>query len=125
MKKAPEEAVLRWLTQNETTCFLSSITVGEIERGIELLPSGRKQQHLQEAFREFLLVIEERVLGFDLEVARCWAALTAASRRKGRTVPVLDSMIEATAFHWNLTVVTRNTPDFTQVRTLNPWSRGI
>jgi predicted nucleic acid-binding protein len=35
--------------------------------------------------------------------------------------PVLDSMIEATALHWELTVVTRNTSDFTQAATLNPW----
>jgi hypothetical protein len=30
-------------------------------------------------------------------------------------------MTEATALHWDLTVVTRNTDDFVEARTLNPW----
>ena len=33
----------------------------------------------------------------------------------------LDSMIEATALHWDLTVVTRNTGDFVEVPTLDPY----
>jgi predicted nucleic acid-binding protein len=34
---------------------------------------------------------------------------------------VLDSLIEATALHWNLTLVTRNTADFAEVEMVNPW----
>jgi len=122
MKKSPDKAILSWVAQNEAGCFLSAITVGEIEKGIELLSPGRKKQGLQQAFHEFFSVLEERVLGFDLPVARRWAVMTAAARRRGRVVPVLDSMIEATAFHWKLTVVTRNTSDFTQAETFNPWA---
>jgi predicted nucleic acid-binding protein len=124
MKQDPESTVLAWLSTHEDDCFLSSITVGEIERGIELLPSGRKKQRLQEAFREFLFVVEERVLGFDLHVAREWAKLSAACHRKGRKASILDSMIEATALHWDFTIVTRNVPDFGHATTLNPWSLG-
>jgi len=121
MKDAPEPSVLAWLERNESECFLSAITVGEIERGIALLPAGRKKSRLHETFIEFLRSIEERSLSFDLTVARRWASLTGTAHRKGRATPVLDSMIEATALHWDLTIVTRNTTDFHEARTLNPW----
>lgn len=121
MKTSPDPAVLGWLEKNEESCFLSVVTIGEIEKGIELLPSSRKKQHLQKAFEELLEIVEERILGFDVSVARRWAALTGLAQRKGRRLPVLDSMIEATALHWSLTVVTRNTSDFFQAPTLDPW----
>ena len=35
------------------------------------------------------------------------------------------SLIEATALHWDLTVVTHNTSDFVQARTLNPVAIGM
>src|SRR5882757_1627038 len=101
MKLVPESSVLEWLEQNEDECFLSAITVGEIERGIALLSTGRKKTDLQNAFQEFLQATEERVLNFDIAVARRWAALTGTAQRKGRQLPVLDSMIEATALHWD------------------------
>jgi len=123
MKPEPEPSVLTWIEENEKECFLSAITVGEIERGIALLPSGRKKSHLQEAFQALAQATEARILSFDVAVARRWAHLTGAARRKGRTLSVLDSMIEATALHWDLKIVTRKTSDFIEATTLNPWQR--
>ena len=121
MKPTPEPAVVSWLEENHEDSFLSSIVVAEIELGIELLPVGNKKERLQEALRQFLPLLEERVLVFDLPVARNWAKLCARLERQGRKTPVLDSMIEATALQWNLTVVTRNRGDFAHVATLDPW----
>ena len=121
MKPAPETSVLSWLEQHENDCFLSSITVGEIEKGIALLPAGRRKNQLQEVFQIFMHATEARILSFDVVVARRWAVLTSASQRKGRTLSVLDSMIEATALYWDLAVVTRNVFDFVEAPTLNPW----
>ncbi len=123
MKPVPEPAVLTWLEEHEPDCFVSAISIGEIERGLALLPTGRKKSGLQEVYAEFSRAIEARVLSFDLDVARRWAHLTSAARRKGKTLSVLDSMIEATALHWDLTIVTRNTSDFIEAPTLDPWNR--
>jgi toxin FitB len=76
---------------------------------------------LGKAFQEFLNAGAERILPFDIEVARHWAVLRAKWQRHGKGLGVLDSMIEATAPHWDLTVVTRNTGDFVEAPTLNPW----
>ncbi len=122
MKPAPEAAVVSWLARFEGDCFLSSVTVGEIERGIALLPTGRKKSHLQETFLDFLATNDDRILSLDLVVARRWAILTSTARRKGRPLSIIDSMIEATALNWDLTLVTRNVSDFFEARTLNPWT---
>ncbi len=121
MKPAPEPSVIQWIREHEENCFLSTITIGEIERGITLLPSGKRKRHLEKSFKEMIHEIEGRLLSFDKEVASRWALLSGNAQRKGHRLPVLDSMIEATALHWGLTVVTRNTSDFFEAQLLNPW----
>ncbi len=121
MKPNADSLVLNWLEQNQADSFISVFTIAEIERGIEQLPSGRKAEFLRRAFANFLPIFTERVIGFDLPVARRWAKLSVDLRRRGRQMPVLDSMIEATALQWSLTVITRNERDFAQAATLNPW----
>jgi predicted nucleic acid-binding protein len=76
---------------------------------------------LAKAFKVFLKASTERILPFDVEVARRRATLRAKWQRLGKALPALHSMIEATALHWDLTVVTRNTGDFVEVPTLNPY----
>ena len=121
MKRSPHPAVSAWLWHERANCFLSVIVIAELEYSIELLPSGRKKIGLIKAFQTFVGVSAERILSFDLEVARRWALLTAKRQRHGQPLPALDSMIEATALHWGLTIVTRNTGDFVEAPTLNPW----
>jgi predicted nucleic acid-binding protein len=62
-------------------------------------------------------------LDFDAGAAREWAALLAELKRNGRAMPIKDSLIAATARQHRLTVVTRNTEDFTHtgVPVLNPF----
>ncbi len=83
MKPVPEPAVLAWIEEHEQECFMSAITVGEIEKGIALLPAGRKKNHLQEFFQVFAKASEERVLSFDTAVARRWAVLNQRVPAKG------------------------------------------
>lgn len=103
--------------------FLSVITIGEIAKGIALLESGRKKAR----FEEFLLGLEQdygnRILGIDTEVAHIWGEVTAAARRRGRTLAVSDGLIGATALRHGLRVMTRNVSDFDEsgALLLNPW----
>lgn len=121
LKDNPDATVSAWLLEQRANCFFSVIVIAELEFGIESLRSGRKKEALARAFQTFAEVSMDRVLSFDLEVARRWASLRAKWKRQGKTLAALDSMIEATALHWDLTVVTRNTGDFVEAPTLNPW----
>lgn len=121
MKTDPKAGVVDWIRRHESVAFLSAITLGEIDRGIALLPAGRKKADLSRAFETLLEVLDGRILAFDHLVARRWALLTATAKRKGRNLTLMDSLIEATALEWGMTLVTRNTRDFFQVSVLNPW----
>jgi toxin FitB len=121
MRRDPDAGVMSWLETHEENCFLSAMTLGEIAKGLELLDSTPKKRRLANAFADLQQSLEGRILDFDRSVALRWAALTGTWQRKGRRLSVMDSMIEATALHWDLTLATRNTRDFAEVRTINPW----
>jgi predicted nucleic acid-binding protein len=102
--------------------FLSVLTIGEIERGIE------RQRNLDLPFAESIAdwldkivrMYEGRILAIDVAVARRWGRLSHRIGNKG-----LDLAIAATALKHGLTVVTRNVSDFepTGVPVLDPFNR--
>jgi len=67
--------------------------------------------------------VNARKTGFSQDglVSRVeWGKLVASAAKEGRNLPVLDTLLEATAVHFGLTVVTRNDADFLNP-TFNPW----
>ena len=46
------------------------------------------------------------------QAVQTFSRMVSQSKRKGQSLPLLDSMIAATALHHGLTAVTRNTRDF-------------
>jgi len=65
-----------------------------------------------------------RVLDLDAAVALEWGATQAESEAMGKTLPLMDSLIAATAKTNQLTLVTRNMKDMQLVglKLLNPWN---
>jgi toxin FitB len=123
---SPNEGVRQWLeTTDRKAQYVSVITLAEIQKGIELLPAGRRRAQLKDWLaRDLEAWFSERVLPVDRKVAARWASLLAQATRKGRPLPAVDSLIAATALAYDLTIVTRNTRDFEGVgaATVNPWS---
>jgi predicted nucleic acid-binding protein len=102
--------------------FISAISIGEISCGVERLPPGKKRTELI-YFVDVQIPewFEDRVVPVDGEITREWGRIWA---RTGRTLPLFDSLIAATAAARNLTVVSRNTRDFEDIGgllLLNPW----
>lgn len=66
-------------------------------------------------------IFADRVLSVDAPTARLWGELSA---RRG--LPVIDSLIAATAMTHGLTLVTRNTRDVasTGVPLMDPWQKS-
>jgi predicted nucleic acid-binding protein len=121
-RRENDPMVVRWIKRQRTTdLFLSVVSVGEIERGIE------RQRAINPGFAEALaewldrvvILYGERILPFDLRAARRWGALSATLGNDSA-----DLMIAATALENGFTVVTRNTSDFepTGVPVLDPFS---
>jgi len=106
----PDPKVIQWLRDHEREIAIDSIILGEIRFGILLLPKGRRRQRLENWFDAGISMIT--CLPWDADVGLRWAALLAELRKRGRSMPIKDSMIAATALHHGLTIATRNTGDF-------------
>lgn len=118
----PDEKVMDWLDDHDHEVALSTISLGEIVKGIELLPADRRKSEIATWFRRLEKWCEHRLLPPTGEVMREWGQLCARHQRMGRQLPVLDSLIAATAICNKLTLVTRNTGDYPlEVTLLNPW----
>jgi len=125
VKKVPNSAVVSWLdTQDEQSFYLSVLTIGELQKGISKLSDGTRKDELQ-AWVEHDLTLRfmGRIIDIDLETVLIWGRLQGEVEQKGVTLPVMDSLIAATAKAHGLVVVTRNVKDIErcQVRVCNPW----
>jgi len=117
----PHGAVLAWLeSTNDMDLHLASVTIGEIQAGIELT----REQDPGKA-REIELWLDQvcntfNILTMDGLTFRCWAQLM---HRQSNTL-YEDAMIAAIAKVHQLTVVTRNVADFHrfEVPLLNPFT---
>ena len=110
-----------WIKKQRTSdLYLSVVTVGEVERGI--VQQRTRDPDFATALASWLdrvlALYGERVLPFDLQIARRWGQLSAILGNDSA-----DLMISATALEHGLTVVTRNVSDFepTGVAILNPF----
>jgi predicted nucleic acid-binding protein len=117
----PDASVLAWLGRHENVIAVNPIVLGEIRYGILQLPAGKKRDRLLDWFAAGAAYLP--VFDLDAETAQVWAQLLAELRRKGRAMPVKDSLIAATARQHRLTVATRNTNDFVhaKVKLVNPF----
>jgi tRNA(fMet)-specific endonuclease VapC len=121
----PDTHVLGWFeSQTETSLYLSVITWGEIQRGIFQLAAGRRRLKLETwLFDELYPAFAGRIIGIDEGLIAAWAKMLAGYKPKSLVRASLDSLIEATAVHENLILVTRNVKNFSgsSVSILNPW----
>jgi toxin FitB len=103
--------------------FLSVLTLGELHKGLE----ARRRSDSVTAARLGAWVdgiettFADRVLPVDGAVARLWGELSGR-----RSLPVIDTLIAATAITRGLTLVTRNTRGVagTGVPLVDPWQGG-
>ena len=116
-----EQKAVDWFQANVVDCVTDAVVMGEIWRGIERLPEGRRRTNLEAWFAG----LRARVLCLDwsLDVAIVWGGMLNDVQRSGFTAGIKDTMIAASAKHHGLTVVTRNTDDFTRcgVAVFNPF----
>mgnify|MGYP000444782585 CR=1 FL=1 len=123
-KTHPSRPVINWLsTQRDSNLFLSVVSLGEIERGIE------KKRGSDPAFAavlerwldDLVNLYGDRILPVTAVIARRWGELSAKIGNDS-----VDLLIAATAITHGLQVATRNVRHFapTGVRVVDPFQQG-
>jgi toxin FitB len=119
-KPKPHGAVVAWLNHlNDEQLFLSAVTLGELQSGIERIRAQDTKKAVEIESWVDQLADSIQVLPMDALCFREWARVMSS---KSDTL-VEDAMIAATARVHGLTVATRNERDFTAlgVALLNPF----
>ncbi len=121
-KPEPDHRVLAWLARHEQEIAVDPVILGEIRFGILLLPEGKRRERLERWFEEGV----ERIhcLSWEAATGLRWAQLLAELRTSGRSMPIKDSLIAATALVHRIPVVTLNRRDFEQagIEIINPFA---
>ena len=114
MRQKPDENVLHWLNTCDTeTLFITTISIAEINYGLQILPKGKRRTDLEIRFKHFTdEAFFERVLLFDERSARFYGELMATSKARGMQMTALDGQIAAIASVYGLQLATRNIKDF-------------
>lgn len=125
IKPKPEPKVQKWIdSADESLLHLSVLTLGEIRKGIAVLPSHSRRASLETWLsNDLMLRFAGRILPIEEEVADRWGRIAARALTSGSPLPVIDGLLAATALHFNMTLVTRNTRDVAAigVATFSPW----
>ena len=123
-RSRPDTGVIAFLSAATAEgLFLSVLTLGELRKGVALkrrvdpLAASDLGTWVEGIATNFT----DRILPIDTAIALRWGELSA-----GRSLPVIDMLIAATALSRDLTLVTRNTRDFESsgALLLDPWQAG-
>jgi len=126
IKKDPDKNVKNWISAiEESSLYISVISIGEITKGIEKLTGSQRKANLIEWVNNDLKErFKNKILPFDLESAAVWGKVQAHSELEGKTMPAIDGMIASTSVAYGMTVVTRNISDMEASGAVlfNPWT---
>jgi toxin FitB len=124
-RRRPDGKVIQWMDAiRDDELYISVITFGEIQRGIDKLTESPRRTDLITWMNEDLVNrFDGRIVPIDLETMLLWGNLTARMDANGTPMSLMDSLIAVSALRNNLVLVTRNETDFqaSGVRLVNPW----
>lgn len=126
MRVEPDRAVVRWLNGLAAeSIWTTSITLFEVQFGLDVLPDGERKTALQNAFHQAVYEdMQGRILDFDAPAAAAAGTIAARQRTLGRPVDMRDAQIAGIIAARRATLATRNVLHFADagVTTVDPWS---
>ncbi len=129
IKHKAERRVLAWIdTVPEDRLRLSVLTLGELYKGIARLDAGDRRRRLEKWLSDDVRKrFEGRIVTLDEEALALWGRIMGEGERRGRTWPIMDSLMAASAIAGHMTLVTRNLADVQDMGAtlFDPWQAAI
>ncbi len=129
IKPKPDENVISWLEeQDENSLYLSVLTFGEIEKGIEKASNQIRKQKLRLWVEDDLKKrFEGRIIPISFAIAAEWGKMQGKSELLGKPLPTMDGLIAVSGLVSQCIVVTRNLSDMEQstAELFNPWEKSV
>jgi len=103
---------------------VSTVTLAEIRFGIELVTEANRRAELNAWLTHKVRpLFSQRVLDVSEDVLFKWRLLVEEGRKSGHTYSQPDLFIAATALHYGMTVVSRDTSEYERAGApvFNPW----
>jgi toxin FitB len=112
-RKADRGLLAGAAAQDPLHLHVSELTLGEIEKGIQLLPEDHPRREALDVWcrRDLPHQFGPRLLPLQRDTVLAWGRLAAEGQRAGRPLPVIDGLLLAAASVNDLTFVTRNARD--------------
>jgi toxin FitB len=124
-RQKPEPKVVAFVAgQPLELLHISIVTLAEIRFGIELVPEpARRSQLMDWLTHKVRPMFEQRALAVTEDIMFKWRLMVEEGRKGGHTFSQPDLIIAATGQYHGLTVVSRDTSEYTKARVpvFNPW----
>lgn len=120
LKKKPSRKVIKWLdAQDEHSLYISYLTIAELRKGyykLESKTASTQENNRAAKINVWIQALETRFrdssIEVDNDVLEKWATICGRAEAEGNKLPVIDSLLAASALAHDLTVVTLNETDF-------------
>jgi tRNA(fMet)-specific endonuclease VapC len=121
IKRQPKALVQRLMQQDPQHVAISSLTLAELEYGVQKSAAVAKNREALELFTAPFEVVD-----FDADAARAYGAIRADLERRGKPIGGIDMLLAGQALALQSTLVTNNMREFSRVRGLSveSWARG-
>ncbi len=119
IKQKPEKVLRHFKAHSVGDVGISSITLAELNYGIEKSQQVRKNR---QALDEFILPLE--IADFDEKASASYGKVRASLEKEGKPIGSMDMLIGAHALSLGVTLVTNNMSEFKQITNLKvvDWS---
>ncbi|MBI1866842.1 MAG: type II toxin-antitoxin system VapC family toxin [Methylocystis sp.] len=112
--------------QSESLLYLSVITLGEYDKGVENLdPADPRRIAIIHARDALEVRFADRLLSVSNKIVRRWGAISGMVKRaRGQAPSVIDTLLAASALEHDLYLVTRNIRDVRHsgAAAFDPWT---
>lgn len=121
IKQKPADVLSRFEAEQVGDVAVSSITVAELQFGVQ---KSRFVRQDQQALDQFLIPLV--IAPFDYQATMIYGKIRADLEREGTPIGALDTLIAAHALSLEVTLVTNNTKEFERVPALRlaNWVEG-